>query len=119
MCPEKAKVFIAEDHNFYLERAIENLKAGGHEVIVTAKTYAEAKEMAPRLENLGIDVAILDGNFSPDESEGWEGQAILRIIREKCPNVKIIGFSGVPMKGVDFDLKKGGLRNIAQTVSEL
>jgi len=119
MCPEKAKVFIAEDDDGFREMVIERLEEGEHKVVAFAKTFKEAKELAPRLEELGVQVAILDGNLSPNETEGREGQTILRIIKEKSPRVKTVGISAGYIQGVDIDLGKKRIEKLVEIVDKI
>lgn len=119
MSPEKAKVFIAEDSNSYQELVKVFLEEAGHTVALSATTIEEALACVDRLEELGIDVAVLDGNLSENEYRGYEGQMIRTAIRDKAPNVKIIGMSGNKFPGADVDLGKTKVNEIGDVVTKL
>lgn len=119
MSPEKAKVFVVEDDKFW-QMAIKGvLEDAGHSVVASATTLDEALVMVEQLKEMGVDVAVLDGNLDPDEYQGFDGQTVLRAIQEKAPEVKTIGMSGNSVKGTDIDLGKGNAVELGEVVSNL
>ena len=119
MSPEKAKVFVVEDNLRWQDSIRLELENGGHEVVLTATLKKDAIEKAKGLEELGVQITTLDGNLNKFDLSGKDAQEILKVLREHAPSVKVIGFSGGGIKGVDVDLGKFRLVDLAQTISEL
>lgn len=119
MSPEKANVFIAEDNSSYQKLVKEYLEEAGHTLSLSATTIEEALACVDRFEELGIDVAVLDGNLSENEYNGYEGQMIRTAIRDKAPNVKIVGMSGNKFPGADVDLGKRKVDELGDVVTKL
>lgn len=119
MSPEKARVFVAEDDSTWQDMIKEFLEMAGHSVVARATTLPEALNTVKRLDKLNVDVAIIDGNLDESESRGYDGQAVLRAIREHAPRVRTIGMSGNSVPGTDVDLGKRNLQNIGDVVTKL
>lgn len=119
MSPEKAKVFVAEDDSSWQEIIEEYLTEAGHTVVAKATTRDQALSTVSQLKKLGVDVAIIDGNLNDYESEGYDGQAVLRAIKDKAPNVKTVGMSGNSVRGTDVDLGKLNAQKIGKVVKDL
>lgn len=90
---EKAKVAIFEDNTDWQEKFKSQLTQYGHAVVLTAATYAEALEAITTFDELGVQIAIVDGNLSPNTDSGSEGQNLVRVIKQQTPHVKIVGMS--------------------------
>ena len=119
MSPERAKVFVVEDSRQWRNLIIPELEFAGHEVVVTSTTLQEALEAVGTLTQLGIQVAIIDGNLSKEDTSGSDGRKILESITEKAPEVKTIGLSMDKVVGVDVDLGKKNLNSLGQAVTEI
>ncbi len=119
MSPEKAKVFVAEDDETWQKFIKIYLEEAGHSVVATARTIEEAMEIIEKLEEMGIDVAVLDGNLNEDEYKGFDGMAMLRKIRDTAKNVKTVGMSGNSVPGTDVDLGKRKVSEIGKVVTNL
>ena len=119
--PREAKVFVAEDDPDWQEVIEEILKGDGHIVVARATTRIQALEIAKQLSSLGANVATVDGNLNPNDSDGYDGRAVVSAIREHAPEVTIVGFSGnrsgVP--GADIQGWKGEAINLANIVRNL
>lgn len=96
--PRNAKCFVAEDRLVHMVVVKAKLKAGGHAVAAEASNERIALEMVGRLESLGVTVAILDGNLTPEDSSGRDGERISKAIRALGLNIHIICVSNV-LKG--------------------
>lgn len=118
MCPENANVFVVEDEKFWQDGIKDLLSQGGHRVVLSATSLDEALEATNNLSTLGVQVATIDGNLK-GYSGGRAGQAVIAAIREKAPEVKIIGFSSDPLPGTDFDLTKWHPGDLSKTVTEI
>jgi hypothetical protein len=70
----------------------------------------EALEVIPRFEELGVDLTLLDGNLSGGSS-GNDGERLAKLIKDKFPQMPIIGFSSDPegVRGADVSWEKGKL----------
>lgn len=93
MCPKEAKVFLVEDQERYRDLAHSYLEEAGHKVVAETKTLKEALELIPSLKEKGVNVAVVDGNLSPNDVSGKDGLVIARQIIEEAPEIKIIAYS--------------------------
>jgi len=119
MSPEKAKVFIAEDDEDYQKYARKILEGAGHTVVATATTLPEALKIVAKLEELGINVAAIDGNLRPNSVGGYDGQTILKAIKEQAPNVKTVGISSLKIPGADANAGKLHMDKLGEIVRNL
>lgn len=119
MSPEKAKVFIAEDDKHYQSFFKKLLEKAGHTIVASATNLPEALGLVERLGELNVDVAVIDGNLNEYDSDGHDGQSVLRAIREHAPRVKTVGMSGNSVRGTDVDLGKANLVDIGEVVKKL
>jgi len=119
MSPEKAKVFVTEDDERFQKIIKRYLEEAGHSVIATATNLDQALAMVDQLEQLGVDVAVLDGNLDKDDVSGYDGRTVLEAIREKTPRVKTIGMSGNSVKGTDVDLGKLNAHDLGKVIKDL
>ena len=115
MCPENANIFIAEDNRNFHESLKDYLRFGGHKVVASAYTYEEALPIIEHLEELGVQVAIVDGNLG---SGSWNGVKISEAIRIHNPAVKIIHNSTNYFDGpCDADFRKGDNPDLGSDIS--
>lgn len=119
MSPEKARVFIADDNDTWLEIIQNYLEESDHVVVLKATSLTQALEAINQFEKLGIQVAIIDGNLNPYDHNGHDGQVLLTAIRQQTPNVKTIGMSGLSVKGTDVDLGKAKASDLGKTINNL
>lgn len=118
--PEKARVFVAEDEQDWQQRIERNLKRYGHEVVLTAETLAQALKSLDQFEELGVQVATLDGNLRGNDISGSDGRELSLAIRGRYPNVKIVGLSGVKFRGeADIELNKAETFRLGEVVTKL
>lgn len=95
MSPENARVFLVEDDKIGVMRTRWFLtENGGHTIVAEASSLEEALNLIPHLEEKGVNVAVVDGNLSPDDSSGRDGTTVAEEIRKEAPNVKIVAYSG-------------------------
>ncbi len=119
MSPERAKVFVAEDADLW-QRMIKRILANdGHQIVSSATNLKDALAAIDRFAELGVQVAIIDGNLDEDESTGCDGQAVLAAIHRVVPQVKTIGFSRDRVCGVDVDLGKEKSIDLGKTVTKI
>ena len=117
--PEKARVFLAEDDPGWQERIKRWLGRSNHQVILTAQTLTQALQEINQFEQMGIQVAILDGNLSTFANNS-DGQRLAAAIREIAPQVKTIGLPSLgTIPGVDVDLGKARVQEVGKVVTEL
>ncbi|MFH2019769.1 MAG: hypothetical protein ABII80_04105 [bacterium] len=119
MSPERAKAFVVEDDKHWQDIIRESLEDEGHQLILLATNLNEALAAIDRFAELGVQVAIIDGNLSEDDKTGSDGQKVLSVIRKVAPQVKTIGHSSHSVCGVDVDLGKENSVNLGETVTEL
>lgn len=105
---DSLRVVVIEDSLKWQERCLEVLGAMGATVVAVAENMLQAtQEVIPKLEALGVQFVLLDGNLHPSQSNGADGLALAAQIRKQAPSVRIIGFSSAPQQYVDIDLGKG------------
>ncbi|MDO8620867.1 MAG: response regulator [Candidatus Levybacteria bacterium] len=119
MSPERAKVFVAEDNEFWQKIIKRSLADKGHEVVLSATNLEDALAATSKLVKLGVQVAIIDGNLNDYEANGHDGQIVLAAIRKAAPQVKTIGLSGNSVRGVNVDLGKDNFTDLGKTVTKI
>lgn len=95
---EHARIFYAEDSSMVrrsLKRLLEDL---GHQVVIEAETLEDALANIKTARDLGVRVAIVDGNLSPHDLSCNDGRVLSAALKEAIPNIFIIANSGT---GVD------------------
>ncbi len=104
--PEKARVFVAEDDKDYQWLIEHNLIEAGHSVVLRAETFNDAVRAIGQFGELGVQVATIDGNFTPNDTSGFDGLLLVEAISRLAPQVKTVGLSGSGIQGVTVDLGK-------------
>lgn len=90
---KQARVAVFEDSPDW-QRLYETFLADdGHQVVASATSMPEARETIDALEPGDIDVALVDGNISPNARGAFEGDELANLLRIKLGNVTIIGVS--------------------------
>ena len=118
--PPEAKVAIFEDKEYEILLAQGNLRAAGHTVVGIASTMGEAEELIPQLGELGVQVAIVDGNLTTGDGSGNDGLNIHRQIKQLFPDITTVRYSRGPLEGLDItDIKKGDVAELARRITEL
>ncbi len=125
MSPPKAEVVVFEDDVGWKKFITRKLERGGHHVAGSASDPEEAITLANNLPD-GTQVAIVDGNLTKEDVSGDDGNEIVAILKEKYPNVKIVGFSAEPDTFLDADVVLDktsttgeGLEKLSSTVDQL
>jgi CheY-like chemotaxis protein len=119
MSPEKARVFVAEDHQSQREIITEYLEDAEHTVVAHAENLPQAVDLIKRFRELNIQVAVLDSNLRQRDLDGSDGRTMLALIRELAPHVKTVGMSNDPFPGVDYDLGKSNKSQLGEVVNKL
>ncbi len=117
---ENAKVAIFEDRE-ELRRLLSNqLVTTGHQVVAEADSLRAAGQVINHLAPGDIDIALLDGNFTPGRLDSGEGRTIARLLRARLgETVRIINisYSEAPIEGADIQIPKDDLRAIEQDIA--
>lgn len=119
MCPEAARVFIIEDDESTRGLIELKLTQARHKVVLRAATFDDAVAMVGKIRESGVQVVTLDKNLTEGRVDGTEGELILKMIREKVPEVKIVGLADSSFPETDYDLGKDKLREVGKVVTEL
>ena len=119
LCMINAKAFIAEDDSDWQEIYRDILEVEGHQVLLTATSRPEALAAVDKLFELGIDLALIDGNLNKRDNDGADGQAVLAAIRTKAPNVKTVGVSALSVPGADAQASKIRIERLGEVVKNL
>ena len=119
MSPEKAEIIIVDDNEDRSSSLATFLIRAGHQILGIATTRKEAEKIIAEIKKL--DVALLDGNLDPTESNphmfGVDGEHLAKLVRQKFPQVKVISISGRPQDWSDTPLLRGGAE-IAEAVTK-
>lgn len=121
MCPERARIFVIDDDEFYQGRIRAILEGAGHEVVLTAETFEEAADLirGGELSRLRIQVATIDGSIGP-AAIGREGDLIAEFIREREPDIKTVGVSNLGnVANTDVNVHKFDLDRLGEIVRRL
>jgi len=88
---KKAKVFLVEDNNDLRKVEKRFIEMEGHEVVLIVCSRQEALDKINQVKDLGVDVAVIDGDLGTGKDDGPE---VARILRETIAGIKIVSFSG-------------------------
>jgi len=114
---KKAKVFLAEDDKNLLRLEKNVLQLEGHEIVIVACSRQEALTKLSEAKELGVDVAVIDGNLGTGPNDGPE---VARVLRETINGIKIISFSGDIVEWGDCNpAKPRDIVNLGKTVTEI
>jgi CheY-like chemotaxis protein len=105
-----AKIFFVEDDPMTQKYFPPILEDEGHQVVLQARTLQQALSAieSGKLEKAQITLAIVDGNLTENDSSCSDGYHVAKAIREKCPTIKIVAFTGASDVGWgDFYFFKG------------
>ena len=105
--PLGLRIAVFEDDPIDRRDLLSNLDWKGHHVVGIATNVTEAQELIPGLGELGVQVAIVDGNLTPWNKHGEEGRQIIEQIKELFPEIVTIGWGGLSLSVSDYDIGKG------------
>jgi two-component system response regulator HydG len=86
MAKKKARILVVDDDRDVLTTANMVLKQHFSEVV----TLEQPAEIPKLVKERNLDVVVLDMNFSPGITTGWEGIQWLKTIRELDPSVHVL-----------------------------
>ncbi len=122
MAPENARVFLAEDDSTFRRAARRFIEGSSHQVSVEANTLGDAISAIPKAKELGVNVAVLDGNLTEDDTSGYDGETLATALRDEIPDIKIVSFSGQPQSYGDVHINKGHfdeVKGLGETITKL
>ena len=116
MSPENAHVFVAEDDKSWRGIIIRRkLEGAGHQVAFEAPDIESALEGATQAKELGVNVAVVDGNLNERAVSCADGRAIAKALRETLPSIKIIALSASDLADYgDVRLDKGNIDDVTR-----
>lgn len=105
MCPEKAKVFIAEDDEDWRRLNREAVEKAGHKVVIEVKDVRTGLAEVSNAQKLGVQAALLDGRIPSDPSDG---PTLAAALRQAIPGIKVVDVSawGDTIKNADAKMPK-------------
>ena len=107
MCPQEAGVYFFEDDRTNIQITGELLKRAGHRVIGAAHSLETGLEAIPHLNEMGVQVALVDGKLSKNAIDVYDGETITAAIHAQCPGVFVIGYSSDhDIPGADVNCRK-------------
>lgn len=119
MAPENARVFLIEDSDRIRETIKLRLGLEGHHVVLEAGSVEQAKDEISKAKEIGVQVAVVDGNLSPNDISGKDGTLVAKTIRTELPGVKIVSLSGLPQTYGDVHLHKDDMRRLGRVINDL
>ena len=121
MAPENAQIYYVEDDQDSREITEEFLEMAGHKIVETASSRQEALDKIPHLKEMGVDVAIVDGNLTETDASGRDGEAIAKAIREQQPDIIVIGHAlEKPIANANYNSTKyEGSMHLAELVTKV
>ena len=119
--PPEAKVFIAEDNLVWRSFFADALSDGGHQVVATASSMDEVNKIIPQLGELGVQVALVDGNLTPEAFNGSEGRKIVSTLRQIYPDISVVGVSMNPngVDGANLNLTKRSIKENPENLNKV
>ena len=113
---KKGMVFLIEDDKALIGVEKRFIQEGGHEIILLACSRQEALDKISQAKELGVNVAVIDGNLGTGPNDGPE---VARTLKEAITGIKIISFSGDTVDWGDFNPKKpSDISNLGETVTK-
>ncbi len=106
---ENARIIIVEDNSMLRTQCRANLEAAKHQVIGEAVSVVGAVRLVDDLaeKEEKVDIAVVDGNLSPDSESGADGERVANYIHEKLGSVTVIGWSlDGKVAGADMNVQK-------------
>ncbi|RJQ27945.1 response regulator [Candidatus Parcubacteria bacterium] len=105
MSPEEARIFLAEDDPGWAELNRLGVTIAGHHVVIEVRDVNEGLNLVQEAQQLGVNVALLDGRipFGPDD-----GTKLAAALREAIPSMQVvdISISGDAVKGANAQMPK-------------
>jgi len=116
--PEKARIFLAEDHDLVRKQEKALLTELGHTVEIEATSLEEALTYVKLAKEKRVNVAVLDGCLSKGV---WKAdcETIAAALRKEIPDIKIITCSFVKQTCGDANLLKEDLEKLGDVVEAL
>ncbi len=105
----KLKVAVIEDDPDYVGTFKETLEHAGITVVAILKSIDEVMQALEDAILASVHAVFVDGNLTKGKNDGSEGVYVAKKIREKYPNLVIIGNSASPFPDqsvIDFDFGK-------------
>ena len=100
---KKGTVFLIEDDKALTGVEERFIQEEGHKIVLIASSRQEALDKINQAKELGVNVAVVDGNLGTGPNDGPE---VARALREVIVGIKIISFSGDIVDWGDFNPKK-------------
>ncbi|MEK7503739.1 MAG: response regulator [Patescibacteria group bacterium] len=104
--PEKAKIFFAEDDDLVRKLVRRVCLASGHTIELEATTLEDALEKIKLAKEMGVNVAVLDGNLTKGERLKDDGEIIAQALEKEIPDIIIVSHSAI--------LRKWGKKNLTK-----
>lgn len=92
--PPEAKIFLSEDDPNLRKVTKRGLEFEGHRVVVEAHDLKTALDGVETARELGVNVAVLDGNLTPRDVSCRDGRMVASALRAAIPGIRIVAFSG-------------------------
>ncbi len=91
--PKEAKIYLTEDDTNLREATRRELEFEGHRVVHEAHDLETALDGVKTASDLGVNVAVLDGNLTRGDVSCSDGMMIASALRARIPQIKIVAFT--------------------------
>ena len=89
--PERRLLALFEDHEDTIALYKSLMACSGYQIIIVARTMDQSLAAAPQLTDMGIRVALVDGNLTKGKRDNLDGLQITEAIHNGSPEVVVIG----------------------------
>ena len=100
---KKGMVFLIEDDKALIGVEKRFIQGEGHDIVLVAHSRQEALDKISQAKELGVNVAVVDGNLGTGPNDGPQ---VARALKEAIAGIKIISFSGDIVDWGDFNPRK-------------
>lgn len=102
--PDNKHFIVFDDKSMLRDRLIQFLERMDHLCVGQEASVPAALGLIDELanNNIHVDVAFIDGDFTEGKHNGSEGEQISVVIRDKMPNTYVIAMSVNKMTWSDF-----------------
>ena len=117
---EHARIFYLEDDPDSKRLLQGQLIKACHEVVLESETFEEALQKISRIEEIGVNVVILDGNLGPWSRDCRDGILINAEIKKHHPTLTVIANSTSAEPGFgDITIRKGHLTELLEAIRNI
>jgi CheY-like chemotaxis protein len=116
--PTSKRILLVEDDQQDRQTCRWFLEKRGHTFVAESTSLIDALNTVIELKEGEVDIAIVDGNLTPNVSTGKDGMRVAEVIRKHLPGVKIISWSMGKYTWGDVSVSKKDYESLAAEVEK-